>query len=81
MSDGSVARAGAREAVRVAGQVRTQSANLDICDENKHIERERCTNLLLAKEPVTLGSENSALSHLRQERQIKNELLHISNAT
>ena len=40
MSDGSVARAGAREAVRVAGQVRTQSANLDICDKNKQIERE-----------------------------------------
>ena len=60
MSDGSVARAGAREAVRVAGQVRTQSANLDICDENKQIERDRdaCTNLLLAKERVTLGSEN-----------------------
>ena len=57
MSDGSVARAGAREAVRVAGQVRTQSANLDICDEiNRSRERYACTNLLLAKEPVTLGS-------------------------
>ena len=28
----SDAYSGAREAVRVAGQVRTQSANLDICD-------------------------------------------------
>ena len=56
-----MARAGAREAVRVAGQVRTQSANLDICDENKHIERERdALNLLLAKESVTLGSKNTS---------------------
>ena len=59
-----MARAGAREAVRVAGQVRTQSANLDICDENKQIEREmhaltyswRKNELLLALKTISTES-------------------------